>query len=165
MKKKSSLTFFDMNPIALFCVIYAVTILINGVILGTLSNVAYISILHLIDNAILCGAPIVTLILFKRVPLLKYFDDDECSPWISVPVHYVLSCVLLLLVGFVITIIRTAPAPLADYLSLVGVYTQGYIIMVILAVVIEVTKMEGVNKNIKIIQDSQKRKNGGVQSE
>ncbi|MCL2204282.1 MAG: hypothetical protein FWB88_10140 [Defluviitaleaceae bacterium] len=165
MRKKPAFTFFDMNPLILFCVIYVVTILINAVILGALSNVAYISIRHLTDNAILCGAPVVTLILFRRVPLLKYFDDDDCSPWISVSVHYVLSCALLLGFGFVLAVIRAVPATLADYLGLIGVYTQGYIVVVIFGVVIEVSKVESVNKNLKIIQESQKRKTGGVQSE
>ena len=154
MRKKSSLAFFEMNPFVLFCVIYVITITINGVILGTLSNVQYISILHLLDNAILCGVPFLVFTLFRNVPFLKRFDGDDCSPWISVPVHYIISCLLLLVIYFTFAIIRSIPAVASDYLGLLGMYTRGYVIVVLLAVTVQVYKVEKVNKNLKKIQES-----------
>jgi hypothetical protein len=154
-----------MNLFALFCIIYVLMLLINGVILGTLSNISYISIQHLISNAILCGVPMVVLLLIRRVPFLSRFNDDDCSPWVSVPVHFVLSCVLLLLAGFALTVIRSEPVPFGEYLRMLGTFAQGYIVVVIAAAVIEILKIESVNKNLKKIQENQNKKTGGVLSE
>ena len=165
MRKKTELTFFDMNPAVLFCVIYVITILINGVVLAVFSGAHHISIGHLLDNAILCAAPVVALIFFRRVPLLQYFNDDDCSPWVSVPVHYIISCALLMLVGFVLTIVRSEPAALIDYLSLIAVYTQGYVIVVLVAIVSEFAKIGNLNSSLRKIQYMQKMKNGGISNE
>jgi len=152
MKKKSTLSFFDTNPFVIFCVIFAVMIIVNAAI-GILSNEAfYLSVGQLRDLAILCIAPVVTLTLLKRVPFLKYFNDDDCSPWISVPVHYMISSAILLLSTFAIA--RFEPAPAEAYISAIFSYTQGYIVVVILAVIIEIRKMSTVNKNLKKIQNS-----------
>jgi hypothetical protein len=152
MKKKTSLSFFDTNPFILFCVIFAVMIIVN-VAIGILSNEAfYLGVGQLRDSAILCLAPIAALMLFKRVPFLKYFNDDDCSPWISVPTHYVISSAILLLATFAIA--RFEPAPAGAYISAIFSYTQGYAVVVVLAIVIEIRKMSNVNKNLKKIQDS-----------
>ena len=152
MKKKSTLSFFDTNPFIFFCIIFAVMILAT-VIVGALSSEPfYLSGRQLLDSALLCAVPVITLVLFNRVPFLKYFSDDDCSPWISVPAHYVTSCALLLLSAFVVT--RFDPVPIGAYLSTIFAYTQGYVIVVILAIIIEVRKMSNVNKNLKKIQNN-----------
>jgi hypothetical protein len=158
MKKKKTLSFFDTNPFVLFCVIFSVAMVVNGLIfhglvLGIIfGEPFYFTIGHLIDTATLSAVPVVTIVLFGKVPLLKYFNDDNCSPWISVPVHYVISSALLLLFTFVIA--HFEPAPAGVYISAILPYTQGYIVVVILAIVIEVRKISNVNRNLKKIQDS-----------
>jgi len=171
MKKKPALSLFDMNPFILFCVIFSVTIVINGLIihglvLGViLGEPFYLSIGHLLDSAVLSAVPVVTLVLFGKVPFLKYFNDDERSPWISIPAHYIISSVLLMLFGLVLTISRAEPVPPSEYLGLLGVYTQGYIIVVLAAAILEFSKIASVNNNLKKIQEGQKIKNGGIPSE
>jgi len=171
MNRKFTLSFFDTNPLILFCVIFAAGVLINGilihgVILGFFGGRPFtIGLWHLIDTAILSTAPVMTIVMFSKLPFLKKFDEKDSSPWIIVPLHYVISCALLLLVGFAITTVRSEFASLSDYFALVSVFTQGYVVVVILAILFDITKMEKVNKNLKKIQESQERKSRGTSNE
>jgi len=164
MKQKFTLSFFDANPLILFCVIFAVGIIINGILINglvlsiILGNHFTFGFGHLIDTATLSAAPVLTIILFSKIPLFKYFNDDDCSPWIIVPVHYLISCALLFLFGIVLSIIRFEPVPINALFSTVFIYSQIYVAIVILSIVIEVRKMAKVNSKLKKLQESQKRK-------
>ena len=160
MKNKNTFTFFDTNPLILFCIIFALGIIINGLIVNGLvmgvifGEPFYIGAEHLIDTAILCVAPVVTIVLFNKVSFLKYFGDDERSLWISVPAHYVVSCVLLVIILSPIAIARSAD--MGAYLHTLLSYTQGYVAIVIFAIVIDAFKIAKANKSLKKIQESQK---------
>ena len=153
-RKKTKLSFFDMNPFIMFCIVFAIMIGITA-IFGILSDGPfYISARQLAESAILCAVPIAVLVMFERVPFLKYFNDEDCSPWISVPVHYVISSVLLLLITFAIDRFQS---PISGYMDAIISYTQGYAIVVVLAVINETGKVSNVNKNLRKIQESQNK--------
>jgi len=125
-------------------------------ILGILTDEPfYLSARQLTDSAILCAVPVATLAMFDRVSFLKYFGDDDCSPWVSVPTHYLISCILLLLISVAIDRLKS---PINEYVNVILSYTQGYVVVVILAALNEIGKVSNVNRNLKKIQDSLKSK-------
>ena len=153
MRKKVSLSFFDMNPFIMFCIIFAIMIGITAVFGIFSDGQFYISARQLAESAILCAVPIATLVMFDRVPFLKYFSDEDCSPWVSVPTHYVISSVLLLLISFAIDRLQS---PMSEYMNVIISYTQGYVVVVILAIINEIGKVSNVNRNLRKIQESLK---------
>jgi len=156
LKKKTTLSFFDTNLFIMFCVIYAVMMIVS-IAIGILSAESfYLSARQLIDQAIFCAAPVVTLALFRKAPFLKYFNDDDCSPYISVPTHYLISSAILLLAAFILA--RFDPVPISEYFSAIITYTQGYVIVVVLAILMEIHKIANVNRNLRKIQESKKNK-------
>lgn len=152
--KKIKFTFFDMHPFILFCVMYTTTLVIASVLTVIFTDEQYVYTLNLFAYGLLCAAPVVTLMLFTHVPFLRFLNDDDCSPWVSIPVHYVISCVLVILTFLALDAVRSLDAQVSEYVSLIGVYTQGYIVVVLVAAVIEIFQTETVNGNLKKIRKS-----------
>jgi len=121
---------------------------------------------HIINSVIICSAPIMTILLFNHIPALKYFNNDDCSPWIYTPVHYLISSGLLMLSVFVLGLFVTIH--IEAYRNVIVAYTQGYIIVIFIAIIIDVHKVAVANKNLLKIQISRRRANkvdGGISNE
>jgi hypothetical protein len=153
MKRKyTTLSVFDGNPLVVFCVFFTISILISLVINTILGGTVHFTAIGLINLAVLCATPIVTWTMFDYVPILKHLNDDTCSPWISIPVHFIFSSSVLMLFVFVRGLFL--PWPPNAYWDMFFSYMNGYVVIVSGAIVIDLYKTATANKNLKKIQAS-----------
>ena len=167
MRKKSiRLSVLNANPFVIFCIIFTVSIIVTVMSRILSGELHYISLIDTMDSFVICSAPIVTLVLFYRVPVLKYLSSDDCSRWISILVHYLISSGLLILSVFVMGLVM--PVHADAYRNVIVAYTRGYAMVILVAIIIDVRKVAVANKNLRKIQGSKhnaNKNNGGFQNE
>jgi len=152
-KTNASLTAFEAHPLVLFCVFITVSIAIT-VVMTFLHGVEFILNIHwIIAMSIFCAAPVIAIVLLERIPPLQRFDDDACSLWISIPVHFVISVAIVLLGVFIWRFFEDMPA--IAFRNAVLTFLQGYSIIAIGAIIIDSRKTAAANKNLKKIRESQ----------
>ena len=166
-ERKIHMSVFANHPLIIFCVLFALNIMATAVLLMFSSELYHLSLQNIIDSAVLCAAPVLTIVIFKHVPVLKYFYNDYRSLWIFLLVHYLFSSGLLMLLVFVCGLFLTLHPGIYRYMIIA--YTQGYVVVVLTAIIIDVCKISAANKNLRKIQarkrNAIKDKDGGISNE
>jgi len=169
-ERKIRLSVFANHPLIIFCVLFALNIMATAILLIFSSELYYLSLQNIIDSAVLCAAPVLTIVIFKHAPILKYFFNDYRSLWIILLVHYLFSSGLLILLVFVCGLFLTLhPGIYGIYRYMIIAYTQGYAVVVVTAIIIDVWKISAANKKLRKIQarkrNAIKDKDGGISNE
>jgi len=160
-ERKIQLSVFSSNRFILFCVIFTVNIMAE-VGLSIFSGKAYyFGVYHVLNPFVICSAPIMTFLIFDHVPALKYFLNDDCKLWIYVLVHYLISSGVLMLSVFVLGLF--VPMHADAYRNAIISYTQGFIIVILCAIIIDFRKIAVANKNLRKIQA--RKLDGGISNE
>ena len=154
--KMSRLSAFDANSFVLFSVFFTVSIAMS-VIITTLHGYEF-TIGHrgIISTALFCATPIVTMVLFAKIPPLQWLESDDTSLWVAIPIHFAVSCGLLLGAIFVWGLID--PLPNLVYWNVTLTYIQGYVTIVVGAVVIDILKTSNANKNLRKLHQMEELK-------
>jgi len=160
MKKNNiNLSVFDANPFVLFSVFFTVSFAISVAFNLFHSEPLFIGVQGIIGTALFCAVPVVTIVLFDIIPLLRPLNDDNCSLWISIPVHFVISCGLLLLAILAWGVLGSSFSGI--FWGVIVTYMQGYTVIILGAIIIDVWKTKKANNQLKKIQENQET--GGKQ--
>ena len=149
--KMSRLSAFDINPLVLFSVFFTVSIAMATTINALHGYELIIGYRGIISTAMFCAAPILTIMLFTAIPPLRRLESDDASLWVAIPIHFAVSCGMLLGAIFVWGLIESLPNVV--YLNVILSYIQGYVTIVLGAIVIDVFKTSNANKNLKKLQN------------
>jgi len=103
------------------------------------------------------GAPILPLTILQYLWKSNVINDKDYLLWGGIPLHYLISCGLIVFFTFLRSLFE--PIPQGAYLNTFINYTMVYAVILIGAVVIDLTQTATANKNLKKIQASLSKSN------
>jgi len=154
-KRRSYDRLFEGNIIVLYCVIFTVNIIVLTISSAIWGGIINLSVEFLIWNFVFISAPLLPLAIFKHLWRSNYIHERDYLLWISIPLHYLISCGLTLFFIFLQSIFT--PLPQGIYLAAIANYTIMYIIIVTGAAVIDLMQTSTANRNLRTIQASQSK--------
>jgi len=145
--------FFEGNQLVRFCVLFTIAIAAEAVLSAIAGATIYLNIEYVIWTAVFLSAPILPLAVFQRLWKSNYISEKDYLFWLSIPLHYLVSCALILLFTFIQRFFL--PLPISIYLLRFVYYTAGYIVIMIGAIIIDLMQTASSNKNLRKIQARQ----------
>jgi len=155
IKRYSFEKLFEGNKLVLFCIIYTISIVIATISSHVANAPFYLTLDGMVASFLYLSAPILPLSLCQHLFQLKYIDEKSYHFWVGIPVHFVVSSVLLMFIVFMLGILRQANFGIAAYLSILGNYAITYIIIMAGGIVIDLIQTANVNNNLKKIRRSE----------
>jgi len=151
MRKRHSFDrLFEGNMLVLFCVIFTVIIIVEVILATIRGSTVHLSVQSLIWHVIFISAPLLPLAIFQYLWRSNYIGERDYLFWVSIPLHYLISCGITLLYLF----IRSFFVPLTQRIYLVVLinYSIMYIIILAGAVIIDLLQTAKANRNLRKIQ-------------
>jgi hypothetical protein len=142
---------FEGNLLVLYCVIFTVSLIVMTIASTIWGGRIYLSIEFLLWNFVFISAPLLPLGVFKHLWKSNRIHERDYIFWVSVPLHYLISCGLTALFVF----IQGLFMPLSQgvyFIALVN-YTIMYAIILIGAAAIDLLQTSAANRNLKKIQE------------
>jgi len=146
---------FKGNLFVVFCVIFTI-----GLMIQTISSIMLDEELDLVSSvatfALFTGAPITALAIPRFLLQINYINEKSYNFLDSILMHYIISCILLIIFIFILRIFIYLPqTPHSDTLIF---FTIGYIAVTVASMIICWIQTATANKNLKKINDFQNQK-------
>ena len=136
------------NKLVIMCVFFTIATILDIIICAIFRLKTSTTFVHLIDRMVLCVITIPPLSLFK------YFE--KLSVWVILPIHYTVCCILSLLYTYIHGFYRELHPD--AYLDMFRSVTIMYVVFVIGALIIDLTRTTIANKELNKIQSSAQNK-------
>jgi len=158
MRKRYSFeSLFEGNKIVLMCVLFTVTIIIETILNTVGGRTTYLSIRFLLWAFLNLSAPVMPIALFQYLWKSNFISDKDYLFWAGIPIHYLISLGLIIFYTSIRSFFEAWTHDINTYFMTFINYTAGYIIIMIGAVVIDLFQTSTANKNLRIIQASQRK--------
>ena len=151
---------FEGNKVVLMCILFTTNIIIETISNTIGGRATYLSVGSLVWLIVYVSAPILPIAIFQRLRNSNFIDDKNYLFWGAIPLHYIVSCGLTLLFTFVRSFFESLPQSI--YLVVFINYTIIYVIILISAVIIDITQTATANSNLRKIQEHQRKINKKV---
>jgi len=160
MRKRYSFeSLFEGNKIVLMCVLFTVSILIETISNTICGRTTHLSMEFLLWSFLNLSAPIIPIALFQFLWKSNYIRDKDYLFWACIPLHYLISIGLIMVFTFIRTFFEPWTHEFNVYLMTFINYTAVYIIIITGAIVIDLVQTSTANRNLSIIQASQRKTN------
>ena len=157
MRKRYSIDrLFEGNKLVLICVLFTVSTVIETVASGIQGRVTALSIPDLLWGLAFLGAPVLPLAVFQTLWKSNIMDENDYIFWVSLPLHFVISGGLILLLTFVFNIVN--PVAYRSYPATLAGFAIGYAIVMAGAVVVDLLQTAGANQALRKIQAQQDKR-------
>ncbi|MCL2843454.1 MAG: hypothetical protein FWE28_08355 [Oscillospiraceae bacterium] len=151
MRKRYSFeNLFEGNKVVLMCILFTVHIILETIFSTIAGRTTYLSMGMLIWSLVALVAPILPIALFQYLWKSDFISDKDYLFWGAIPSHYIISCGLTLLFTFIRSFFELLPQNF--YLVAFINYTAIYLIILIGAVVVDLTQTANANDNLRKIQ-------------
>lgn len=141
----------------LFCVFFTITIIIEAVTNTIVGAGVYLRIEFIVWVSVFLIAPILPLVILRRLWKSTYIAEKNHLYWGSLLLHYLISCGLMMLFTFMQGFFE--PLRQGLYLFRFGMYTAMYVGIMIGAVIIDLARTATDNENLRKIQASRRNIN------
>lgn len=155
-KRRSYDRLFEGNILVVYCVLFTANIIFLTILSTLQGGTIILSIELLMWHFTFLSAPLLPLTLFKYLWQSNYIDEKKYLFLIGIPIHYLLSAGLTILLLFVQGIFF-GPFPLRLHLINLLNYTVVYGLVIAGAMIIDFMQTSKANKNLRIIQESIKK--------
>lgn len=132
------------NKLVIICVFFTIATIMDVVLCTILGHETATTHTHLFDRMMLCIIAIIPLQLFK------YFE--KLSMWAIFPIHYIVSCVLAELYVYVCSFYQELHHD--AYRDIFRSVTMLYIVLIIGALIIDLSRTARANRALKKIQSA-----------
>lgn len=146
--------FFEGNKFVLICVIFTLFVIAESVTNSIFDTVAYLNFEFVFWTIALLSAPVFTFSAFQRLWQSNYIAERDYLFWVSFPLHYLYSLVLIMLITFLHGFFEQLPQGV--YLTRFITFTFFYVLVTIGAIVLDLMQTEKDNKNLSKIQSKLK---------
>lgn len=145
---------FDMNKLVVLCIFFTVNTIINVVSVTIVTNEPmYLSLGMMLWTFALLSAPILPFAVLQRLWKSEFIGEKDYLLWTGVVFHYVFTCALIVLFTFIRS--RFEPLPPSFYITRLGEATFLYILISLLATIVDFAQTTKLNKNLRKIQNAQ----------
>ena len=159
-KQLSFLSVFEIKPFQLFCILFT----ISAIITALLSLIFEIEIQvpfnrMILDISVICGAPVLALMILNAESISKRIDEMENDVVISLLLHFIITIGFVVLACFVLIPFTALPDDFSLGIAIwnaVFSMIQSYVITLLCAKIIDIHKTAVANRSLKIIQNSLK---------
>jgi len=160
MRKRYSFEgLFEDNKIVLMCVLFTVNIIIETISNTIGGRATYLSVEFLLWSILNLSAPIMPIWIFQFLWKSNVIKDKDYLFWASIPLHYLISIGLILLYTFLRSFFESWTHEISVYLMTFINFTMVYVIIILGAIMIDLFQTSTANKNLRMIQDSQRNTN------
>jgi len=154
MKKKYYFDgLFEGNLFIVFCVIFSMVTLVQlfmNMVFGVSTDLSAIAL----QMAAYTGAPIFALSFPRHLFAKNYISEKTFDFLNSIFAHYIVSCILLMPYAAMLRVFTDASRNI--YLETVILFTAGYIVIHIGAMIVTFVQIQKANRNLKKIHASRK---------